>query len=85
MEKYEEFKSNIRKNIISNGQGYMWYITMASLCIITYVLYSYVDNNTVSVKSLYAIAVLITSNAYIINTMENTSDNIGGEVIVKND
>lgn len=69
-DRLSDFKTNIRKNIMVNGQGYMWYTTMASLCLITYVLYSYVDNSTIHVKLLYAIGVLITCSSYIVNTLE---------------
>lgn len=71
MDRYNDLRTSVRKNVLANGQSYIWYLSMVSLCLITYVIYSYVDNNTVSVKSLYALAVMITANAYIINTMEN--------------
>lgn len=73
-DKYADFKSNVRKNILATGQNYMWYLTMGTFCAITYVLYSYSDTNSINVKSLYAILMLTTANAYIINILTEPRD-----------
>lgn len=75
-DRYNDFRSTARKNILANGQSYMWYLTMASLCIILYVIYSYIDTNTLSIKTLYVAAALVTANASIINILEKADADV---------
>lgn len=69
--KYSILKDNTENIIIKNGINYLWYISMISLCIIVYIIYSYLDNSTTHIKLLYILALLISSNSYIINILEN--------------
>lgn len=69
--KYEELRAHAENNILQNGRGYMWYISMVTLGLLVYVIYSYVDSRDVHVNLLYAAAIMMSANAYIINTMES--------------
>lgn len=68
--KYEDIKAHAEKNVLQNGLGYMWYISMITLGLLVYVIYSYMDNGAIHINIVYLATFMLSANAYIINTIE---------------
>lgn len=73
--KYDEMKIYAEKNVIQHGHVYMWYLSMITLGLLVYVIYSYVDNGVVHINIVYIAATLLSANAYIINTIDAHASN----------
>jgi len=70
--KYDELKSHAERNVVQHGHGYMWYISMLTLSLLVYVIYSYVDTGVTRINIVYIAVMFLSVNTYIINTISET-------------